>query len=300
MDNKGLIKKGALDRTVLIDSVIGIIENKLGAAQNELFRAVIDSVFDGMDRDGDKIKNTLRNRRLLVLVDNVFTDFAKGKGYEVGASVISGITRVINYNEKYFSLFTKKADLAPLQETTINTLSDWLGITDKGLLKPNGYLDTLINDPRIRNQVKDITLKTVVNQSGFFDTKKVLRQYLTDTEENGETGALRKYYRNFVYDTISMVDRTASKLTADKLKFNYAVYEGGLIKTSRKFCITHNGQVYSRGEIAEFDPKEAKPPGYNPFTDLGGYGCRHHLNWVPDGVAFLMRPELKLKNVDLK
>lgn len=298
--DKGIIKKGATDRTTLIDTVISIIENKLGAAQNEMFRAVIDSVFDGMDRDGDRIKNTLKNRRLLVLVDNVFTDFAKGKGLEVGATVISGVTKVINYNEKYFSLFTKPAELAPLQETTINTLSDWLGITDKGLLKPNGYLETLINDPRIRNQVKDITLKTVVNQSGFFETKKVLRQYLTDTEENGGAGALRKYYRNFVYDTISTVDRTASKLTADKLKLNYAIYEGGLIKTSRKFCITHNGKVYSREEIADFDPKEAKPPGYNPFTDLGGYACRHHLNWIPDAVAFAMRPELRLKPVPKK
>lgn len=287
------IKKAVSDRTQLIDTVIGIIENKIGPAQNEIFRAVIDSVFDQMDRDGDRIKNTLRNRRLLVMVDNVFTDLAKGKGFEVGAAVLAGVEKVIDFNDKYFSIFTKKAQLVPIQETTVQTLSDWLGITSKGLLKPNGYLETLINDPTIRNQVADITLKTVVNQAGFFETKKVLRQYLTDTEENGGAGALRKYYRNFVFDTLSTVDRTASKLTADKLKLNFAIYEGGLVKKSRKFCIEHNGNVYSREEISKFNPIEARPPGYNPFTDLGGYGCRHHLNWVPDAVAFAMRPELK-------
>ena len=43
---------------------------------------------------------------------------------------------------------------------------------------------------------------------------------------------------------------------------------------------------------AEFDPKVAKQPNYNPFTDLGGYGCRHQLRWISLALAKRMRPEI--------
>ncbi len=74
---------------------------------------------------------------------------------------------------------------------------------------------------------------------------------------------------------------------------DYAIYEGGLIKTSRPFCKKHEGNVYTRDEIAAFDPKEAIPPNYNPFVDMGGYGCRHYYSWVPRAVAIMLRPDLK-------
>jgi hypothetical protein len=143
----------------------------------------------------------------------------------------------------------------------------------------------------VKNQIKNMVMKSVVSQAGYFETKKSLQLHIAGNSK--QTGALERYYRNFAYDLYSVADRTASKVTADKLKFNYAIYEGGLIETSREFCEKHNGKVYSRAEIADFDITEARPPGYDPFTDLGGFGCRHHLNWIPDVVAFALRPELR-------
>lgn len=291
MPNK--IKKAANDRTALIGGIISIIENKLGAAQNDLFKKLISDLVDNLDREGDQIKNTLRNKRMIALVDNVFTDYAKGKGLEVAASVIKGVSQVMDFNGKYFEVFTEPAKLAPIHDVVKGNLTDWLGISKTGKVQPNGYLDTLINDPNIKNQVKDLTVKSVFNQAGYQETKKILSDFVTGNEETGGVGAMKKYYRNFVYDTFSQIDRTSGKLYADKLQLNYAIYEGGLVEKSRKFCIDRNGKVFTREEIAEFDPPEAKPPGYNPFFDLGGYGCRHHLNWIPDAVAFALRPDLR-------
>jgi len=113
-------------------------------------------------------------------------------------------------------------------------------------------------------------------------------------DTQGNLGRLSKYYRNFTYDLYSQVDRTAGKVIADKIGMNkYAIYEGGLIKTSRKFCRERNGKVFTYDEIADFNPPEAKQPDYNPFVDLGGYGCRHHLNWIPYAIAISLRPDLK-------
>lgn len=283
------------NRTELINNVIGALEKKLGSAQNELIRVVVTELVDSLDREGDSIKNTLRNKRLVQLVDNLYTKHAKSKGLDVSQAVARGVTQVVDFNHQYFGGMAPVTKLAPIHAQVKESLNGWLGITTQGNRAPNGYLDTIVQDPSIKQTIKNMVMKTVVSQGGYQQVKKELGDYIVGNEDTGKPGALQKYYRNFVYDTFSIADRSAAKIYADKLQFNYAIYEGGLIKTSRQFCKDRNGKVFSRDEIAEFDPPEAKPPGYNPFTDLGGYACRHHLNWIPDAVAFALRPDLKNK-----
>lgn len=286
------IKKLATNRTALINSLLDKLEAKVQAGQRDLLKIVINDFLDKMDRDENgNIKNTLENKRRFAMFDNVFNRFAKDNGLAVVKSIAEGVGKIVDFNAGYFSAFTTAAELAPINANVKQTLSAWLGISPRGNVEPNGYLDTLVKDATVKNTVKNLMLKAVVSQNGFFETKKALQDHIEGTPD--KLGALQRYYRNFAYDTFSVVDRTNGKIFADKLKFNYAIYEGGLIETSRKFCEDHNGKVYSREEIAAFKPTEAIGPGYDPFTDLGGYGCRHHLNWVPDSVAFALRPELR-------
>lgn len=291
MANK--VTKLANDRTVLIDQLITVLENKVGSAQNALLRSVLSDILDKMDLDdAGNIKNSIGNKRLVALVDNVFSQYAKDHGLDVAAAMVDGVGKITDFNTKYFEAFATPAKLAPIHEQVKESLGGWLGI-DGNKVARNGYLDTLIKDPTVKNTIKDMAMKSVVGQAGYQETKKNLGDFIAGDEQAGKTGALKKYYRNFVYDMYSQADRSAGKITADKLGFNYAIYEGGIIETSRKFCRERNGKVFSRAEIEQFDPPEAKQPDYNPFFDLGGYGCRHHLNWIPDSVAFALRPELR-------
>ena len=45
-------------------------------------------------------------------------------------------------------------------------------------------------------------------------------------------------------------------------------------------------------EIKKFNPKEAKPPNYNPITDCGGFNCRHHWNWMSNSLAKAMGKDI--------
>jgi hypothetical protein len=286
------IKRLASNRTALINSLLDKLEAKVQTGQRELLKRVLNDFVDKMDKDEDgNIKNTLENKRRFSMFDTVYNRFAKDNGLAVVQSIADGVTRIVDFNANYFSAFTGSAQLGAINSNVKETLTAWLGLTTRGNVEPNGYLDTLIKDATVKNQIKNIVLKSVVSQAGYFETKKALQNHIEGTPD--KLGALQRYYRNFAYDTFSVVDRTNGKIFADKLKFNYAIYEGGLIETSRKFCEDHNGKVFSREEIAKFKPTEAIGPGYDPFTDLGGYGCRHHLNWIPDSVAFALRPELK-------
>jgi hypothetical protein len=106
-------------------------------------------------------------------------------------------------------------------------------------------------------------------------------------------GALEKHHRNFAFDLYSQIDRATSDVIRNDLGFVFAIYEGGLIETSRIFCEEHDGNIYHISEIKDFNPTEAKPPNYNPITDLGGYGCRHHLNWISTAMAKAMGKDVE-------
>lgn len=279
------------DRTKLIDLILEKMEKEVGRAQDYLMRKIAEDFVDGLDVDENgNIRNTLANKRMLSTWEKVYNQYNQSAGLQVVKTVVDGIADVMRFNGRYYSVFTTKAKLGSIFQETKNSISDWLGLNNRGGLVENGYLNRLLNDSTIRNSVKDTMFKSILSGRGFFETKRDLATYIQGNKE--KSGAMQQYYRNFVYDTFNQVDRTQNKMFADKLGFDYAVYEGGLIKTSRPFCRKRNGKVFTREEIEKFDPPTAKPPNYNPFTDLGGYGCRHHLNWIPYAMAVLFRPDL--------
>lgn len=296
MDGKELqklIRKAAGNRTKLVDELLAELEKTVTAAQQKLLNRFLNDFVNKLDvaEDG-RIKDTLRNKRLLATVDTIFTQYVKTDGVEIAKTMVDGVKSILDFNGKYYQGFNTKAVLIPINATVKEFMQSWLGLKGNGALEGNGYLQKTVSDTKVLNELKNLALRAVVGQQGHDAMRAEVKQFIEGNQQTA--GLLQKYYRNFVYDTYSQVDRAAAQVYADKLKLNYAIYEGGLIKTSRKFCIERNGKVFTREEIAAFDPKEAKQPNYNPFTDLGGFGCRHHLNWIPYTVAVIMRPDLAI------
>jgi len=62
--------------------------------------------------------------------------------------------------------------------------------------------------------------------------------------------------------------------------FERYLYSGGLIETSREFCIERDGKVFTLEEIQEWDNGQGLPAD----VYLGGYNCRHDLLPVDDEI----------------
>lgn len=291
---KQLIKKFAGDRTKLIDALLADLEKSVTAAQKQLLQRFVADWVESLDVDDatGQIKNTLRNKRLLNNIDNIFSQYVKTEGVAIAKTMMDGIKQVLDFNGEYYKGFNKKVDVIPIQAQAVEVIKSWLGIKGNGWLQGNGYLSKTINDPKTLSDLKDLGLRAVIGQQGYEATKSAVKLFIDGNPQTA--GALQKYYRNFVYDIYSQVDRTTAMIYADKLKLDYAIYEGGLIKTSRKFCRERNGKVFTRDEISVMDPKVGIPDNYNPFTDMGGYGCRHHWNWIPYSLAIVFRPDLAM------
>lgn len=281
-------------RTELIDRLIAGLEASVAAAQVRLYRRLLEDVVEKLDTIDGRIVNNLKNKRLLSAINAVFAAYVAKEGREILRTVVKGVDEIIRFNRRYYQNTVRgaagDAGLADVEKSIRRTMNAWLGIEKNGVVAENGYLDKLVKDATVQNEIKDLVLKDMVTREGQATTRKKLATLIEGKE--GELGALEKYHKAFVQDTFSVADRVVGLEFAEKMGYDFAAYEGGLIKTSREFCIKHNGKVYHRDEIAEFDPKEAKPPDYNPYTDCGGYNCRHHLNWVPYELAVEMRPEI--------
>ena len=285
---KDLVKQRDEMITLLNSRFEGTIQEAQGGLLKQFMSKFVDLL--QVDENGN-IAPTAYNKNMLLTIDKLFTDYGKQHNVAVLATLLNSVGSVLDFNAKYYSNFTKPAELLPLKKKAISNVQGWLGIDDK-TANENGYLSTLVKSDAVKNQLKDLSMRAVYSQKGWQKTKQEIKDFI-DGKDGKSLGALEKYYRNYSYDLISQVDRATAKTYADDLKFEFAIYEGGLIETSRPFCEEHNGKVYHISEILKFDPPTAKQPNYNPITDLGGYACRHHLNWIPTSLALMMRPDAK-------
>ena len=92
-------------------------------------------------------------------------------------------------------------------------------------------------------------------------------------------------------DAASTLLRSERNLEAISLGLNYAIFQGGLALDSSMFCQERNNLIYSRVEISKWDRDFQMPYKYDPFVDLGGFNCRHTLDWISDGMATVMFEE---------
>lgn len=290
MDEKTL-KDFTKKRTKLIGSLMSSMDGQVKDNQKKLLERVLEKFVDKLEKDENgNVKNNDRNRNLLIQFDDIFKEYQKKEARDTVGLLLQSVGSIINFNQKYFSALDGQARTLPIIPKVKDFMKVWLGI--KGdIVEPNGYLDKLVSNDPAKIALKNQAMKIVIGQEGFEDAKKQIKT-LIDGNQN-TMGALEKHHRNFAFDLYSQIDRATSDVIRNDLGFVFAIYEGGLIETSRIFCEEHDGNIYHISEIKDFNPTEAKPPNYNPITDLGGYGCRHHLNWISTAMAKAMGKDVE-------
>jgi transaldolase len=285
------LKEFTKKRTKLIGSLMSSMQSQIAENQRKVYERILDKFIDKLEKDEDgNVKNNDHNRRLLNEIDEVFKEYNKKEGRQTIELLLQSVTSIMSFNQGYFQALDGNARTLKIMPKVKDFMKGWLGI--KGdVVEPNGYLDKLIANDPAKIAVKNTAMKVVIGQEGFENAKK---QFQTLIDGNKDTlGAFEKHQRNFAFDLYSQIDRATSDVIRNDLGFEFAVYEGGIIESSRIFCEEHDGKIYHISEIKKFNPKEAKPPNYNPITDLGGFGCRHHLNYISTALAKAMGKDVE-------
>ena len=285
MDEKTL-KDFTKKRSELIASLMSSMDGQVKDNQKKLLEKVLEKFVDKLEKDENgNVKNNDRNRNLLIQFDDIFKEYQKKEARDTVGLLLQSVSSIINFNQKYFSALDGQARTLPIIPKVKDFMKVWLGI--KGdIVEPNGYLDKLVSNDPAKIALKNQAMKIVIGQEGFEDAKKQIKT-LIDGNQN-TMGALEKHHRNFAFDLYSQIDRATSDVIRNDLGFEFAVYEGGLIETSRIFCEEHDGKIYHISEIKKMKPTEGIPPNYNPITDAGGFNCRHHWNYISTALAKAM------------
>lgn len=229
-------------------------------------------------------------------IDAVFDDFSRNEAAKVIGRFAKDIVGIGKLNAEYFGAVADLSDkdFKAIQSTAEDYLLKRFGLGRNGKPVRNGFLESFVTDPTLRRSVKQYAYRTKGSGAGLQEFTKGLGDLLSG--QGQQAGPIVRYYKTYALDTYQQADREIQEQAAERLGMSAFLYAGGLIKSSRKFCIDKNGKVFTRDEALAWKELEfdGKPTNYDPLRDLGGYGCRHHKNYITDKMAKRRRPELDL------
>lgn len=276
-------KDWAKERESYSDKSFKQLIKKAGAHQKQLY-ALILPLLSELEADKGQFKFSVGNMkkaasitRKASLLDSVFNN-------SVVKFIIKKVNSLLTLNTKYFNSFV---DYAPesIEKRATRLTMEKLGYNNvtKKLIK-GGYLESLGKNTVTVETISGLINRGIAGKMSLKDFRKNFKDVLINP---AGLGIPERYFNTKTHDLFQAQDRSINNLYAEDLDLNFAVYSGTLIVTSRSFCKARNGKVYHRSEIASWSDLEwqGKPKVYNPFTDLGGYNCRHHLSWISDDIA---------------
>lgn len=274
-------------RAELIDKYSDRFAKDVKQWQNIIFKILSESYFPKVAvEEGSGIKVTSSNISLTVTEINKAFEAAKTtKGTSIIKTFLKNIAQLQAVNQSYFTEFATAKKLESASKRVINTMNTRLGIKS-GSIAANGYMGQVfaLEEPMAR--VKREAIKAISSGVPRETFERTMKFFLKGGELDGKKseGVVFNHMRVNSFDAYAQYDRSVGLEYAKELELNYARYAGGLIDTSRPFCKDRNRKVFHRDEIASWANLDfqGKPANYDPFRDLGGYNCRHILNWISD------------------
>lgn len=273
---------------------------------------------DLLDARENKIKRTLSYQQQN-LYDSLLNDFLKAakdkiegkkvdiyklqaelkKQYalnfpEVMSEVVKASDSITNLNDRYFSTLVDSGRLGEIQDKTFAVINKTLGVSDKGKLITGGFIDKIIENKGVQQAFAKKVNNILNGSPDIVLMQHKLKEFIVGSKES--TGLLERHYRTFAKDLISNIDRTGALVYANELELNSFYYSGGIILTSRSFCKSKNGKVFTRAQAERWkdsafitDMYGMNINDYEPLIDMGGYGCNHRPDWITEDLAKKIR-----------
>lgn len=255
-----------------VDRKISEWEKKIKKLQDELLALLLGFLATLKSRDGIVLFNE-SNIAKIGKVDDVFSAFDKKYHRSFITSVYDDFKALDRTQRAYFT----KMGLRPERTAQVVEM-------EKRILN---YLRQFSRLEPLILQTKNYLIGAITSGRPMSEMAKGLRSMFGKEDL---TGRFERYYQTFLWDTAMQWERVGNNYYADQLNLNWFIYSGGLIETSREFCIKRDGKVMNRDDAKKW-VNDPTLPGqdsldmYNPLTDLGRFNCRHFLTWLTDEEA---------------
>jgi len=262
-----LKKKGAKRTKQILANEKGLMKRSL-IAQKRLNAFMLNTFVPSLDIDDNgNIKNSTKNLKKIAspvklkkfIRDNIDKDLAKYylKSF-LGLEKLTG---------GYFNTLGAKA-----------ATSD--AIFNRAQISSTSFVNEIFDNTEIQKQLQSTLRNAVTATTSVTEIQTVLSDQIKGVE--GKMGLIEGYqYRNGI-EEFQTYSRALDEQFSKALKLNYAIYAGTEIKTTRHFCDSRINNVYNRETINSWEDLDfqGKKKNHIMVIDLGGYNCRHDLNWI--------------------
>lgn len=280
-----------------IDGAIKSFNKGIPAAQKAMYQELVTEL-RRLDLNGDKIKATVKNLKVIQSIKNKLTKFILNDDYlEDVKEFVKSFNTVTKLQNEYWKGVESKFKPGPLlKEIRTQAISDTVKqLTESGI------------GANIGDSITDILRTNITSGGSYKALNKQLLESLTDTEKSD--GLLTKYSKQITNDSIQQYNRQYTQQVAAGLGMEWYAYQGSDIKGTRPFCDALTDiRYFHQSEVPRLlkaedlyytkDGKRTKVPIYartglphgliegtnaeNFFIRAGGYNCGHSIRPVPE------------------
>lgn len=271
------------DLAVAIEDIIVGADKKyagnIGKIQRELYNDII-VVLSKLELEGGYIKQSNANRRILSEADDKIQEVFSSDYYRKSVSnFVASVPKVDLLNVKYFtsieeSFSPNRLFLKDLQKSTVKTIEDFI-------LKDGLQVQVIKPLSQVLNQ----NINSGGQFSGFM--RQIKDFVLGDDKVEGRA---LSYTRTYLRDSLFTYSRTYQQSVTGDLGLEYYQYAGGLIDSSRPFCIERAGKFFHHKEVErwaglDWAGKKSGTTESSIFLFAGGWNCGHQLIPVHDSIV---------------
>ena len=260
-----------------------LLGRKLSALQLRVYYEILPAV-TGLDIESGRLVFSVRNLTAIGQARKVIDAFVSSEGSAIGRWIGAKMGALLRLNRLYYKTFIDEPLEAVTEKVTTNTLLRLGYNATDDILIQGGYLANIFGNTPIGSQVASAMNRSLAGRMGLQEFRQNFKALFVNPSGNG---LIESHFKRATFDIFQQTDRSISKEYADELGLNYARYSGTIKDTTRPFCKARLGKVFTREEIQSWKNLnfQGKPKNYIPEIDLGGYNCRHSLDWISDELA---------------
>lgn len=279
--------------------------NKTLPATQRLMYKDIQARLRRLDLDGDRIKPTIANLRIINGIKNRLRGIIINNKYRAEVKKFIGIfSEVSNLQAEYFKQIDKNfKPRSILGEIKNIAIQDTVAALGEAGIAAN-----------IGEQVANILRTNITTGGSYEQLTAQLKESLTDTET---PGLLSKYAKQITNDAVNQYSAQYTQLVSGDLGFEWYAYQGSDIKTTRPFCDAMTDRRYFHvtevaGLLKAEGLKYGNPPKQVPlysrtglpsgmiegttpenfFVRRGGYNCGHQIRPVSEQLVKTQAPDI--------
>lgn len=262
----------------LIDGLINESKKRIARLEKKLYDTVLEHFTDGLDIQDNKIK-IVGNVKV---VEGLWKSITKALEKDLilfAKYVLDGIESIFEETA------SQTKDFDPRSVAVSEIVKDTVMESAKSSIEAQTDLSVVFSNIKM----KSVSLMSKYDGVSLKELRDALKKQIV------VDAAIAKYWNRWTQDIYSQYQRAGANEIRKELGLKHAMYEGGLIDSSREFCAEKNGNVFTDEEIKAWEKEtwEGKNEGYVPELDCGGYNCRHRLRWISQELAEQLRPDLK-------